>query len=248
MAEAEKVKVEHPAKFSDPILATMYEVIAIGYDLDEPLSILDPFGGVGGIHSLAPESVAWETYAIELEPEWASVSAEYGWTWCGDFMDFEPNTSPFIREDSAGQYMHRQKTFDVIATSPAYGNRMADHHNAQDDSRRLTYRHRLGRDLTENNSGGMQWGDEYRAFHHYAWRKVARMLPLNGLFLLNVKDHVRRGKMQQVPQWHRDKVQHFGFVLEQDIHVPVRGMGFGANQQTLKVDYEHVYVFRKDVQ
>ena len=32
-------------------------------------------------------------------------------------------------------------TFDAVITSPTYGNRMADHHNAQDGSRRVSYRH-----------------------------------------------------------------------------------------------------------
>lgn len=33
------------------------------------------------------------------------------------------------------------EAFDAIITSPTYGNRMADHHDARDNSRRLTYRH-----------------------------------------------------------------------------------------------------------
>jgi hypothetical protein len=117
------------------------------------------------------------------------------------------------------------------------------------DHVRLTYTHKLrayGEEPVDNNSGTMQWGDEYRAFHHYAWRKVARLLQPGGLFILNVKDHVRGKKLQHVPQWHRDKVLHFGFKLIKDVHVPVRGMGFGQHQQELKVDYEHVYVFRKE--
>lgn len=33
------------------------------------------------------------------------------------------------------------RMFDAVITSPTYGNRMADHHDAQDGSKRITYRH-----------------------------------------------------------------------------------------------------------
>lgn len=62
----------------------------------------------------------------------------------------------------------RDATFDVVATSPTYGNRMADHHEARDDSDRGTYRHRLSRPLHPSNSGAMQWGEEYRSIHEKA--------------------------------------------------------------------------------
>ena len=51
-------------------------------------------------------------------------------------------------------------TFDMVVTSPTYGNRMADHHNAKDGRRRITYTHNLGRTLTPGNSGAMQWGED----------------------------------------------------------------------------------------
>ena len=39
---------------------------------------------------------------------------------------------------------------DCIVTSPCYGNRMADHHDAKDSSRRITYKHKLGRDMSRS--------------------------------------------------------------------------------------------------
>ena len=67
----------------------------------------------------------------------------------------------------SGQMHYPDVTFDAICTSPTYGNRMADHHEARDGSPRDTYRHVLGRPLTPGNSGALHWGDgiageEYR--------------------------------------------------------------------------------------
>lgn len=252
---------EHPAKFSPQILLAIHAAILQHHDYDEDgcVTVLDPFAGIGGIHDM--HGVMLETYACELQPGWARASAEKGYTWCGDWFDFDPASAVFFRMDGEGLIEgwtnYRQEVRvqpNVIATSCTYGNRMADKHNATDDSKRLTYAHRLranGEELLDNNSGGMQWGDDYRAFHFYAWRKVAKLLPDGGLFVLNVKDHLRAGKLQQVPQWHRDTVARFGMRMMQDAHIEVKGMGFGANQQLsdgAKVDYEHVYVFRKQVE
>ena len=79
---------------------------------------------------------------------------------------------------------------------------MADHHNAYDPQTRHTYRHDLGRDLNPANSGAMQWGDEYREFHVAAWMEAVRVLRSGGRFVLNIKDHIRDAKWQDVAGWH----------------------------------------------
>ena len=81
-------------------------------------------------------------------------------------------------------------------TSPTYGDRLADHHDARDGSVRHSYKHDLGRDLHPDNSGAMQWGPAYRDFHTAAWVEVRRVLRPGGRFVLNVKDHVRGGVVQ----------------------------------------------------
>ena len=73
---------KHPAKFSEPILVAMFHRIAgEQQDRDAELYVLDPFAGVGGIHHLKsamPGRV--ETFAVELEPEWAAQAALLGET------------------------------------------------------------------------------------------------------------------------------------------------------------------------
>jgi hypothetical protein len=51
----------------------------------------------------------------------------------------------------------------------------------------------LGRPLTPGNSGALQWGEEYRALHVAVWTECRRVLKPGGIFVLNVKDHIRGG-------------------------------------------------------
>lgn len=213
-------QVSHPAKFSAPILETVRKLLDY-YEVEG--FIVDPFAGVGGIHDLATTNR--RTYGIELEPEWAEQMMERGPGWCGDFFHWEPKF-----------------TVAAVVTSPTYANRMSDHHEAKDDSRRMTYKHQLGRDLTAGNSASMGWGVPYRAFHIMAWNRCRELLMAGGWMFLNVKDHVRNGQVVPVADWHRTRLIGAGFQLMDDVQVPVRGMGFGQNRD-LRVDHERVMAF-----
>lgn len=267
----EKVtQTPHPAKFSPVVLGVIRDLIR---EMDERLdwhhtNILDPFAGVGGIHLLNDGVMMRRTFAVELEPEWAAESAMLGPTWCGDFFEFKP-TGTMLDSMSEGHprraismnalMLHPWPVmYDAVVTSPTYGNRMADHHDAKEkckacngqgeiyefeecvkfytfcykcngtgrrEHKRLTYKHQLGRDLSSNSSAAMQWGVEYKVFHNRAWRKVSEILRPGGLFILNVKDHIRGGRLIPVSRWHRDNVIKHGFELLEDRHVPVKGMG-----------------------
>lgn len=131
----------HPAKFHPLVLAAAAEVIAADFDaIDHPdqygqkwpwtYRVLDPFAGVGGIHQLAdPTSKGLgilhaqgritasryvRTTGVELEPAWAAA---------------HPDTI-------VGNVLHLSaiavEPFDALVTSPCYGNRMADAHEAKD--------------------------------------------------------------------------------------------------------------------
>jgi hypothetical protein len=221
--------VPHPARFSEPILAVIGSLVDDeAKRVGRPIRVLDPFAGVGGCHCLArtdlDQEALIETVGVELEPEWAS---QHPLTMVGD-----GTALPF-----------GEAAFDVVATSPTYGNRMADHHIARDGSARITYRHKLGRALTPGNSGAMQWGAEYRFLHVRAWREVARTLTEGGLFILNVSNHIRKGVEMPVVEWHRDTLLALEFTLEWDVEVRTARMGFGANGAK-RVGCEHVLVVR----
>lgn len=208
-------KIRHPAKYSSQLLPVFRELLkGCNY-------VLDPFAGTGKIHELDCDSM--ETHGYEIEKEWADMHFK---TWHGD------STNMHFKDD----------TFSGICTSPTYGNRMADCHNAKDGSKRNTYTHVLGRKLSDNNTGKLQWGRKYKELHEQVYRECRRVLFSNGIFVLNVKNHIRKGKEVDVFGWHVSTLISLGFILREVIKVPVAGNGFGKNADK-KLDFEYVAKF-----
>jgi SAM-dependent methyltransferase len=217
MSAATMQAVRHPAKYSD-VLMPLFGELLDGYD-----RVLDPFAGTGKLRSIRPDA-----YLLEIEPEWAAISGAT----VGDALDMPWDDG----------------YFDAVCTSPTYGNRMADHftdHQVDKSYRRNTYRHALGRELSNNNSGWMQWGAMYRAFHINAWTEVRRVLRPEGRFILNISDHIRNGERVPVSEWHRAAVEGLRFALVSEHAVETPRQRFGANGNA-RVSHEVVYVFRKE--
>ena len=223
----------HPATYTDALLPIFAELllkshghsVAVG---PGPAKILDPFAGIGKIARLRAWLPNAEFYGYEIEPEWAEQARAAGCT---------------CTTGDSRQMHYPDAMFDAICTSPTYGNRMADHHEARDASPRHTYRHTLGRPLTPGNSGALQWGEEYRALHVAVWTECRRVLKPGGIFVLNVKDHIRGGVLQEVSNWHAVTLLMLGFVCTRRVHVPCPGQRHGANGH-LRVDYESVIQLR----
>lgn len=251
----------HPAAYGDAVLDKIADAIDLHTTpLRRPLRVLDPFAGIGRIHRL-PDLLDFpiDTTGVEIEPEWAHAHRR---TMSGDATRLSASWSGF---------------FDVVATSPCYGNRMADSHEARDAcsacggdgkepgydaplghpdsmrcrkckgstlSPRRTYRHLLGRPLTEGSAGGMQWGDEYRDLHERAWAEARRVLRPQGILVLNIKDHVRDHQRVRVAAWHRRTIEALGFTREATYSVAAQGFRHGENHDA-RAGHELVYVFRK---
>ncbi len=209
--------ISHPARYSDALLPIFAELLA-GPDYDH---VLDPFAGTGRIHELPNHTIG-----IEIEPEWAALHPD---TYLGSALDL-----PFAEQE-----------FDAICTSPTYGNRLADSHNASDPERRRSYTHDLGRTLDADNSGAMQWGQQYREFHLQAWNEAVRVLRSGGRFVLNIKDHIRDGVQQPVSAWHVATLTALGLELNAELSqgVPTRHLRQGTN--TERAGQELVLVFDK---
>ena len=209
--------MRHPAKYSDSIIEEMRDLLT-----DVTGIVLDPFAGTGKIHLLQREDL--QTVGIEIEPEWATLHPQ---TVVGDALHL-----PFA-----------DASFDAIVTSPTYGNRMADHHNAKDGSRRNTYKHAMGRDLHPNNSGQMQWGNKYREFHEAAWVEAVRVLKPGGIFILNISNHIRKGVEVDVTDWH---VRTLSRTLSmEDVRTPSTPRYRHGSNSSVRVDFESVVRFRR---
>lgn len=190
--------MKHPAKFSDPIVSTLDRLVrAEAKRLGRPVRVLDPFAGTGRIHRLARPGVV-TTVGVEIEPEWSSMHPD---TICADSIAWMAERA---RRGGSGR-------FDIIATSPCYGNRFADHHEARDGSTRHGYRFALGRMPTEGSASVMPWGPRYWAFHSEAYRAMRSVLVADGLLLLNVSDF-QRGKVDvHAVEWHHGAAYGAGF-------------------------------------
>lgn len=230
---------EHPAKFNQPVLDEIDRLIdTYGRALSDGYA-LDPFAGVGGVLQLKAAPM-WPWILVEIEPEWAgecelqTITHDIqGAVICGDWLTLSHHPS------WAGDV-------SLVVTSPTYGNRMADKHqpSPEDTSLRITYTYRLGRRVNDASSAGMQWGDGYRAFHKTAWLRVWDVMRPGGLFVLNLKDHVRKDEVQPVTAWHKATVKALGFEMIEERWVGVKGMRFGANNKA-RVEHESVILWRK---
>lgn len=180
--------------------------------------VLDPLAGVG------TGGVA--THYNELELEWAAQCE-------GQVTVADARNLPYP-----------DATFAAVVTSPVYGNRMSDHHEARDNSTRITYRHKLGRPLHPSNTGQLQWGSKYRNFHLDIWHEVWRVLEPGGRFILNVADHIRKEERRYVSSWHLDACKQVGFRYVKGRTVNTPGMKYGDNRT--RVGYEYVYFLEKE--
>jgi len=214
--------MKHPAKYNTYILKSISSII------ENPDGIcLDIFGGIGGIHKLKEYHPNLITIGIEIEPEWAIDGK----------CIIANSLFPPIKNNSV----------DIICTSPTYGNRMADHfidNKPEKSYIRNTYTHIIGRQLSNFNSGKMQWGEDYRKFHTKCFYQAFILLKPNGQLILNIKDHIRNKQRICVTEWYIEMLKSIGFVLNNIIIVECGGNKFGANPNRIK--YESLIDFRKN--
>ena len=139
------VSPPRPAKYTDSFMPIFAKLLK-----DSP-NVLDPMAGTGKLALIKNMGYVGKVICNEIEKEWV--------------CDCYP-VDEWHFGDAACMNWLDDNSISAVCTSPTYGNRMADHFNAKDTSRRMTYKHRLGRDLDERNTGRMQWGGEIQEQKH----------------------------------------------------------------------------------
>jgi tRNA G10 N-methylase Trm11 len=214
--------MKHPAVYTDSFLPIFAKL------LEGSKKVLDPFAGTGKLAKIKNFGFTGLVVCNELESEWTKTSPYPVDEWrIGDARDLSWCVD-----------------IDAVCTSPTYGNRMADSHNAKDSSRRITYTHYLGRKLTDGNSGKMQWGENYKKLHEDVWSECLKTLPVGGKLIINISNHIRNGKEIDVVGWHEECVKKIGFDLVQRIEVETPRMRFGQNSQK-RIQHEVILFFTK---
>ncbi len=205
----------HPAKFSQPVLDRLERLTRF---LRDGSVVLDPFAGVGLIHSLA--GGRFDTVGVELEREWAEA---------------DPDT--LVGNSRHLAQMFKPGSFHAVITSCSYGNRMADKYQGDPrGSRRVTYTIALGRPLSDDSGAALHWrpgrgGDAYRELHQAVWEQCFKVIRPGGFIFLNVSDHIRDDKVMDVVGWHRRTLEDVGFAMIGSVDVKTQRMGMGANAE-----------------
>ena len=184
--------MNHPAKYTDRFIPIFADL------LQNSKSVLDPFAGTGKLAEIKRHGFKGKVICNELEPEWTK--------------DCKYDVDLFHIGDA--QDLSWINSVEAVCTSPTYGNRMADSHNAKDGSRRITYTHYLGRKLNENNTGQMQWGEKYKKIHENVYEECFRVLVSNGLMIVNVSNHIRNHQEIDVVKFHKETLVKIGFIFK----------------------------------
>lgn len=205
-------EVDHPAKFTSNQIEQIASAIAEEFGDDKAIKILDPYAGVGKVYEL--QEYGHFVQGIEIELEWARQ---------------HPNT---VCDDS-----HRwmslvyRNSFHAVVTSYVFPNRMTDHHNAKDGSKRHSYKHYLGRDPSKGSSATLGWGKKWRQFHREGFRLMSRVVKKNGLIIIDSKNCYKKGELVMVNEWTIRTLAKMGFPLLQVRPVFTRGLTHGKNYE-----------------
>jgi hypothetical protein len=60
--------------------------------------------------------------------------------------------------------------------------------------------------------------------------------------IINVSDHIRKGQIMNVVEWHKETLIELGMIFEKEIKIETSRMRFGQNSKA-RVQYECILVF-----
>lgn len=202
---------KHPAPYTDSLIDAFRTLLP--ERVERSLVVHDPFGGEGVRLGRLCDDLGYTFSATDLEP----------------WLDADPRV---MQGDSTDPTTYPDVPF-VVVTSPTYNNGVNDHFAPKDDSRRLTYRVRLGRPLQPNNTG--RWSGRGSRKGEVEYWRITRECVKHwpDLCFVNVKDSTRSswegGIYPLVALW-RDLLVEYGYEVEQ-VDVACPGWRFGTNGQ-----------------
>jgi SAM-dependent methyltransferase len=217
--------MKHPAKYTDAFIP-IFARLLIEHNCH---TVLDCMAGTGKIALVKNYGFEGKVFANDIEQDW--VESDYP-------VDY------WSQGDAAHMNLFKDGAFDAICTSPTYGNRLSEVYKAREGSDHITYTLRIGRPLSLENTGGMQWGTKYRIKHVEIYIECKRVLRPGGLMLINISNHIRRGKEIDVVNWTRNCLHAQGLRQIEDIEIEIPRLrhGCSANLRVLK---EHILVLEK---
>jgi tRNA G10 N-methylase Trm11 len=230
----EMASIKHPCVFSESILIELAKLIP------HNTTILDPFAGTGKLAQI--KTLGWQGRIIcnDIQPEyealceypvdqWIHFDAENLNLWHFTKKELGPFDELF---DDPSLTDINDLLLDGIVTSPTYGNRMADHWQPKDTSKRISYTFCLGKDLDPRNTGLMQWGKDYRDKHERIYHTLTRLVKPKGFFILNISNHIRNKQVVDVKTWHKHTLLACGWHFLREIPIVTRRMRYGANHES----------------
>jgi hypothetical protein len=224
----------HCAKFSKELYEPIRQMISsIWSTLDDRL-VYDPMAGVGTLEAILETFRPLVPVGSEIEEEYAAEK-------------------PWIIHEDCRDHLDR---YQLIVTSPPYGNRMADQYlgtpaeqklraETGRKPRRNSYAIDLNRRVSKGSSAGFQWGPKYRELMETIWAHVAQhqLLP-GGHLIVNVASHFRDKVYQPVAEWTLEALLNLGLELTAAHLVATPGLRDGQNSEA-RVGHEMVYLFQR---
>jgi hypothetical protein len=219
---------DHPAKFSQVLISHLYDRIR-----NEPF-VVDCFAGTCQLIRVLGLGFTGHLFMVELQPKWMPRLFHPQVTlWPGNalYLPFPSGSVP------------------CFCSSPCYGNRFSDHHNAKDPYLRESYHHChircTGVELEPGNAGILNFKEpEYKIFHYRHLIEVYRCLAPGGNYILNMSNHMRLQKEIQVVAWWLEAAKVCGFVVDDDLAIRTKRMRKGQNHLE-RVEHEHIITLRK---
>lgn len=207
-------------------------ITAIEERIGHSKMILDPMAGtMERLRCLErPDRGYHLVWGVEYEREWV-----------------EAHPHDRLIQGDARELPFDDEFFDVIIVSPSYGNRDSDRTGDWwDNVDRKTYAAGLGRNVSRGSLCVPFEYPEYKIGHSLAWCEATRVLKTGGLFVINLKNFVKRGVIVRVSQWHRELLRDkIGLEEVDDTAIATKGRMSGENYDVRAENAEKIYFFSK---